>query len=147
MRRGIFTSWPRNMSLVVPNFEKPGQMLMFHSRRGYIWWMIRRPRSAGKHFLWLIKYLSLRLMIFIVRFVMLGRREREADKAVVAEFFEEHTRVSKAWSEARRRGDPKALKYEKELLDSIASREHWNAGEFFEMHKKWYDEVYQSPPK
>jgi hypothetical protein len=54
--------------------------------------------------------------------------------------FEEHARVSKAWREARRRGDPEALKYEKELMDSIASREHWNAGEWFEMEKKWYDE-------
>jgi hypothetical protein len=42
--------------------------------------------------------------------------------------------------ELSRRGDPKALKYEKELMDSIASREHWSVDEWFEMEKKWYDE-------
>jgi hypothetical protein len=135
VRAGIFTSW-RKISFMVPNPEKPGQMLMFHSRRGYIRWMIRRPRSAWKHF----QYLFLWLMIRVIRIVTVGRRERAAEDAVVEQFFEEHARVSKAWGEARRRGDPKALKYEKELLDSIASREHWNAGEWFEMEKKWYDE-------
>jgi hypothetical protein len=79
-------------------------------------------------------------MLRVIRFVVLGRRERAAENAVVEEFFEEHARVSKAWREARRYGNPKALKYEKELLDSIASREHWDAGEWFEMQKKCYDE-------
>jgi hypothetical protein len=79
-------------------------------------------------------------MVRVIRIVMVGRKERQAENAVVEEFFEEHTRVSKAFTEARRRGDPKALKYEKELMDSIASREHWNVGEWFEMQKKWYDE-------
>jgi hypothetical protein len=79
-------------------------------------------------------------MIRVIRIVMVGRRERAAENAVVEEFFEEHARISKAWSEARRCGDPKTLKYEKELMDSIASREHWNVGEWFEMEKKWYDE-------
>jgi len=139
MRRGIIgiiTSWPRKISFMVPNPEKPGQMLMFHRRRGYIWWMIRRPRSARKHF----QYLFLWLMIRVIRIVMVGRKERQAENAIVEEFFEEHTRVSKAFTEARRAGDLKALKYEKELTDSIASREHWNVGEWFEMQKKWYDE-------
>jgi hypothetical protein len=136
MRRGIFLSWPRKISFVTPNPEKPGQLLMFHSRRSFFWWMIQRPTSAWK----LIQYLFMWLMIQVVKIVVLGRREREAANSAAAEFLEEHARISKAWSEARRHGDPKALKYEKELMDSIASREHWDIGEWFEMEKKWYDE-------
>ena len=42
MRTGIFTSWPRKIDFLVPNPDKPGQALMFTSRRSYVWWMIRR---------------------------------------------------------------------------------------------------------
>jgi hypothetical protein len=120
-----------------------GKAKMFATKSSYLKWAVS-TRAGWKHSTTLLFW---RLLIRVIRIVKVERKERQAEDAVVAEFFEEHARVSKAWSEARRRGDPKALKYEKELLDSIASREHWNAGEFFEMHKKWYDEVYQSPPK
>jgi hypothetical protein len=75
--------------------------------------------------------------------------EPEPDPAILAEWeaevvnsrgpemMVEHDIVAKAWSYARRSGDPSALKCEKELMDSIASGEHWDIKEWFEMQKKW----------
>jgi hypothetical protein len=120
-----------------------GKAKLFATKRSYLRWALT-TREGWKHSTTLLFW---RPLIHVVRIVKVGRRERQARDTVVAEFFEEHARISKAWDEARRRGDPTALKYEKELIESIESREHWNAGEFFEMRKKWYDETYQSPPK
>jgi hypothetical protein len=46
--------------------------------------------------------------------------------------------VARAWDEAIAAKDPTALKCEKELMDSIASREQWSASEWGEMQGKWY---------
>jgi hypothetical protein len=54
-----------------------------------------------------------------------------------AEMMVERVRVSLAWEEARRAGDPTALKCEAEFVESIANRE-WDVREHTDMINKWY---------